>query len=58
MASQSRVIAGAGLAHARKRSRWPAWLDFWQSATGLILALFMWGHMFLTDVTDSSYAVF
>ena len=49
MASQSRVIAGAGLAHARKRSRWPAWLDFWQSATGLILALFMWGHMFFVS---------
>ena len=26
-------------------SRWPARLDVTQSATGLVLALFMWGHM-------------
>ena len=49
MASESGIIAGVGLAHARKRSRWPAWLDFWQSASGLILALFMWGHMFFVS---------
>lgn len=28
-----------------KKSRLPARLDYWQSATGLILAIFMWGHM-------------
>ncbi|MBZ7986576.1 fumarate reductase cytochrome b subunit [Campylobacter canadensis] len=28
-----------------KKSRLPARLDFFQSATGLILGLFMWGHM-------------
>ena len=27
------------------KSRLPAKLDFYQSATGLILGLFMWGHM-------------
>lgn len=29
----------------RKKSRLPAKLDYLQSATGLFLALFMWGHM-------------
>jgi fumarate reductase subunit C len=32
-----------------KKSRIPAKLDFWQSATGAILALFMWGHMLLVS---------
>ncbi|HSO07884.1 MAG TPA: fumarate reductase cytochrome b subunit [Pelomicrobium sp.] len=40
------VIAGVGLADRPRKSRWPARLDFWQSATGLFLGLFMWGHMF------------
>ena len=31
----------------RKKSRIPARLDFAQSGTGLILGLFMWGHMLL-----------
>lgn len=31
----------------RKKSRVPAKLDYIQSATGLILGLFMWGHMFM-----------
>lgn len=31
--------------HAGRASRWPAWLDLTQSLTGLVLALFMWGHM-------------
>ena len=31
--------------HGVKKSRMPAKLDYIQSATGLILALFMWGHM-------------
>ena len=31
--------------HGVKKSRLPAKLDYIQSATGLILALFMWGHM-------------
>jgi fumarate reductase subunit C len=37
-----------GLPRVRK-SRWPAKLDFAQSATGLVLALFMWGHMFFVS---------
>jgi len=34
---------------ARRASRWPARLDVAQSATGLALALFMWGHMFFVS---------
>jgi fumarate reductase subunit C len=30
-------------------SRWPARLDWLQSVSGLILALFMWGHMFFVS---------
>lgn len=33
----------------RKKSRVPAKLDYLQSATGLILGLFMWGHMLLVS---------
>jgi fumarate reductase subunit C len=43
------VIAGVGLAGAGAKSRWPARLDWVQSATGLFLALFMWGHMFFVS---------
>ncbi len=31
------------------RRRWPARLDVLQSLTGLVLALFMWGHMFFVS---------
>ena len=53
MASQSRVIAGAGLAHARKRSRWPAWLDFWQSALSKLRA----AYLALVDGGVKSYVI-
>lgn len=46
MASTSPMIAGVGLAERPRKSRVPARLDLLQSATGLVLALFMWGHMF------------
>ena len=36
----------AGVTPQRKKSKNPAKLDFWQSATGLFLALFMILHMF------------
>jgi len=45
----SSVIAGVGLADRPKKSRWPARMDFVQSATGLALGLFMWGHMFFVS---------
>ena len=34
---------------ATHKSRWPARLDWLQSVSGLILALFMWGHMFFVS---------
>lgn len=45
----STVIAGAGLADRARASRWPARLDLAQSISGLVLALFMWGHMFFVS---------
>ena len=39
-------IAQAGLAECPRKSRLPARLDLLQSGSGLMLALFMWGHMF------------
>jgi fumarate reductase subunit C len=32
-----------------RKSRWPAKLDWLQSASGLVLGLFMWGHMFFVS---------
>ena len=49
MNSSSHIIAGAGLGDRARKSRWPARLDFAQSASGLLLALFMWGHMFFVS---------
>ena len=40
---------GAGRARALRKSRWPARLDWLQSASGLVLGLFMWGHMFFVS---------
>jgi len=45
MESSNQLIAGVGLARVTRKSRWPARLDRAQSGTGLLLALFMWGHM-------------
>ena len=41
----SKVITGVGLADRARKSRWPARMDLAQSASGLLLGLFMWGHM-------------
>ena len=39
--------------------RMPAWLDFLQSTTGLLLALFMWGHMaFVSSILISKNAMY
>jgi fumarate reductase subunit C len=43
--STSILIVQSGLAEHSRKSRWPARLDLLQSGTGLLLALFMWGHM-------------
>lgn len=48
-ADACRLVEGAGLGDKPRKSRWPARLDFAQSATGLILGLFMWGHMFFVS---------
>ena len=39
------LIAGVGLFERTRRSRWPARLDVAEGAAGLVLVLFMWGHM-------------
>ncbi|MGZ5184469.1 MAG: fumarate reductase cytochrome b subunit [Caldimonas sp.] len=41
----SALGAGAPYASGLRKSRWPARLDWMQSASGLLLAPFMWGHM-------------
>jgi fumarate reductase subunit C len=43
------TVAGAGLADRTRKSRWPARMDLAQSLTGLVLGLFMWGHMFFVS---------
>lgn len=57
---QEKVIEGyLGLTTERKKSKLPAKLDFWQSATGLFLALFMVVHMFLvSSILISDEAMF
>ena len=53
------VIAGSGLDEARSKSRVPALLDLAQSASGLLLALFMWGHMlFVSSILISKEAMY
>lgn len=49
MDSTRNVIAGVGLADRPRKSRWPARMDLAQSLTGLVLGLFMWGHMFFVS---------
>jgi len=51
MTSPSAVATDASAigARAARKSRWPARLDWVQSASGLLLALFMWGHMFFVS---------
>jgi len=42
-----------------KINHWPAWLDLIQSATGLVLGLFMWAHMlFVSSILISHDAMF
>jgi len=46
----SKLIEGyLGITSDGKKSKLPAKLDFYQSATGLFLGLFMWGHMFFVS---------
>jgi fumarate reductase subunit C len=61
MRSSTEVIAGVGLADRPRKSRWPARMDLAQSASGLILGVFMWGHMFFVSTIliskDAMWAV-
>jgi fumarate reductase subunit C len=45
----SAVGATGSFARLTHKTRWPARLDWLQSVSGLILALFMWGHMFFVS---------
>ena len=49
MTRERGLVAGVGLAERPRKSRWPAKLDWAQSASGLVLGLFMWGHMFFVS---------
>lgn len=46
MNTRLHVAAGLDLGDRPRKSRWPARMDVIQSLSGLVLALFMWGHMF------------
>lgn len=46
MQAIKRMTTTAQVSAAQGLRRWPARLDFLQSATGLLLGLFMWVHMF------------
>jgi fumarate reductase subunit C len=49
MSTPANVMGTTGAAARPRKSRWPAKLDFAQSASGLVLGLFMWGHMFFVS---------
>ena len=49
MSATSEALTGSETRPGRRKSHWPARLDFAQSASGLILGLFMWGHMFFVS---------
>jgi len=52
------LIAGTGLDQRTRKSHWPARLDLAQSASGLFLGLFMWGHMaFVSTILISNDAM-
>jgi len=61
MASAIKSQQTLEIEHGVRRSRIPARLDYIQSMTGLILALFMWGHLLLVSSIllgkDVMYAV-
>ena len=58
MSKSREVIAGVGLADLPRKSHWPARMDLVQSASGLLLGLFMWGHMaFVSTILISKDAM-
>ena len=58
MASTQNMVAGVGLVDRARKSRWPARMDLAQSLSGLVLGLFMWGHMvFVASILVSKDAM-
>ena len=58
MSKLAAVIAATGLDRSARKSHWPARLDVLQSASGLLLGLFMWGHMaFVSTILISKDAM-
>lgn len=52
------VVPGRASERTARKSRWPARLDVLQSASGLLLVLFMWGHMaFVSSILISEDAM-
>lgn len=49
MHPHAEVLGNARLGASRRKSRWPARMDLAQSLSGLVLGLFMWGHMFFVS---------
>src|SRR5512137_2458470 len=49
MSTPANVIGAAAAPARPRKSLWPARLDLAQSASGLVLGLFMWGHMFFVS---------
>lgn len=61
MANSNEFFAAESSTRAGKKSRMPAKLDFLQSFSGFLLAIFMWGHMFFVSTIllgkDAMYTV-
>mgnify|MGYP001218756459 FL=1 len=58
MSTNLDAIAAMDFPHHERKSRWPARLDLIQSASGLSLGLFMWGHMvFVSSILLGSDAM-
>ena len=49
MSATSEALPRSERRRPRRKSHWPARLDFAQSTSGLALGLFMWGHMFFVS---------
>lgn len=59
MQEEKVIEAYTGVTPQRKKSKNPARLDFWQSATGLFLALFMLAHLlFVSSILISPEAMY
>jgi len=58
MQSQPHVKSSVAVGGRARKSRWPARMDWAQSMSGLLLGLFMWGHMaFVSTILVSNDAM-